>query len=143
MATATKKTPKKTPSNKAKPATKAKASASTTKAVTKTTKAKVAKAASEVAAKPAGKVASKPTAKIKAPVKSRVKASATKATKAKGASKLKRGEPERSSPAMAEVDTDVLEFIAAIDDFKRANGRPFPSWSEVLLVVRQLGYKRK
>ena len=136
MATAT----KNNPSKKAKPATKAKASVSKTKAVTKTTKAK---ATSKVAAKPAGKVASKPTAKIKAPVKSLVKASATKATKAKGAAKLKRGEPGRSSPAMAEVDTDVLEFIAAIDDFKRANGRPFPSWSEVLLVVRQLGYKRK
>lgn len=131
MATAT----KKTPSKKAKPATKAKASASKTKAVTKTTKAKVAKATSKVAAKP--------TAKTKAPVKSLVNASASKATKAKATAKLKQGEPERSSPAMAEVDTDVLEFIAAIDDFKRANGRPFPSWSEVLLVVRQLGYKRK
>ena len=50
--------------------------------------------------------------------------------------------PERSSPALAEVDADVLEFIAAIDRFKLENGRPFPSWSEVLLVVRQLGYRR-
>jgi|GEM_PF-5751110 len=45
-------------------------------------------------------------------------------------------------PAMAEVDADVLEFIAAIDTFKKQHGRPFPSWSEVLLIVRQLGYKR-
>jgi hypothetical protein len=50
--------------------------------------------------------------------------------------------PERSSPALAEVDAEVLEFIAAIDRFKLENGRPFPSWSEVLLVVRQLGYRR-
>ncbi|MBL8733606.1 MAG: hypothetical protein JNN13_14645 [Planctomycetes bacterium] len=51
-------------------------------------------------------------------------------------------EPDRSSPSMAEVDAEALEFIAAIDRFKKENGRPFPSWSEVLLVVRQLGYKR-
>lgn len=50
--------------------------------------------------------------------------------------------PERSSPCMAEVDNDVLEFIAAIDRFKLEHGRPFPSWSEILLIVRQLGYKR-
>ena len=51
-------------------------------------------------------------------------------------------EPERSSPSMAEVDAEALEFIAAIDRFKKEHGRPFPSWSEVLLIVRQLGYRR-
>ena len=51
-------------------------------------------------------------------------------------------EPDRSSPALAEVDADVLEFIAAIDRFKKENGRPFPSFSEILLVLRQLGYRR-
>jgi hypothetical protein len=53
------------------------------------------------------------------------------------------GEPERASPALAEVDAEALEFIAAIDRFKKENGRPFPSWSEVLLVLRQLGYQRR
>jgi hypothetical protein len=51
-------------------------------------------------------------------------------------------EPDRSSPALAEVDADALEFIAAIDRFKKEHARPFPSWSEVLLVLRQLGYRR-
>lgn len=51
-------------------------------------------------------------------------------------------ESERSSPALAEVDAEVLEFIAAIDRFKQQHGRPFPSWSEILLVLRQLGYRR-
>ena len=50
--------------------------------------------------------------------------------------------PERSSPPMAEIDADVLEFIAAIDRFKIEHGRPFPNWSEILMIVRQLGYKR-
>jgi hypothetical protein len=51
--------------------------------------------------------------------------------------------PERSAPPLAEVDADVLEFIEALDRFKKQHGRPFPSWSEVLLVVRQLGYTRQ
>jgi hypothetical protein len=51
--------------------------------------------------------------------------------------------PERSSPPLAEVDAEALEFIAAIDRFKKENARPFPSWSEILLIVRQLGYQRR
>ncbi len=50
--------------------------------------------------------------------------------------------PERSAPPLAEVDAEALEFIEAIDRFKKQHGRPFPSWSEVLLVLRQLGYRR-
>ena len=37
----------------------------------------------------------------------------------------------------------VLEFIQAIDDYKRAEGRPFPNWSEVLDIVKGLGYQRR
>jgi FMN phosphatase YigB (HAD superfamily) len=43
----------------------------------------------------------------------------------------------------ADLDADALEFIAALDRFKKKHGRPFPSWSEVLTVLRELGYKRK
>jgi hypothetical protein len=49
---------------------------------------------------------------------------------------------ERSAPPMAEIDAEALEFIEAIDRFKREHGRPFPSWSEVLMVLRELGYHR-
>lgn len=49
---------------------------------------------------------------------------------------------ERSAPPLAEVDAEALEFIEAIDRFKREHGRPFPSWSEVLMVLRELGYHR-
>ena len=41
-----------------------------------------------------------------------------------------------------EVNPDVLEFIAAIDRFKKEHGRPFPSWSEILHIVRKLGYRK-
>lgn len=39
-------------------------------------------------------------------------------------------------------DADTLEFLRAIDKFKRTSGRNFPSWSEVLVIVRQLGYSK-
>jgi hypothetical protein len=48
----------------------------------------------------------------------------------------------KSTPAL-DVDADVLEFIAALDAYKNAHNRPFPSWSEVLHVLRSLGYRRK
>ena len=33
-------------------------------------------------------------------------------------------------------------FLMAIDTFKRVNGKGFPSWSDVLEVVRKLGYRK-
>ncbi len=47
-----------------------------------------------------------------------------------------------TAPKPNEMPADVLEFIQAIDDYKRLNGRPFPNWSEVLEVVKQLGYEK-
>jgi hypothetical protein len=37
---------------------------------------------------------------------------------------------------------DEIEFMRAMDDYKRKSGRMFPTWSEVLEVVRSLGYTR-
>lgn len=41
-----------------------------------------------------------------------------------------------------EMPPDVLEFIHAIDVYKRVNQRPFPNWSEVLEILKGLGYSR-
>ena len=35
-----------------------------------------------------------------------------------------------------------LEFLQAIEAYKKRSGRSFPTWSEVLEVVRELGYER-
>jgi len=35
---------------------------------------------------------------------------------------------------------DEVEFMNALDDYKRASGRMFPTCSEVLEVIRKLGY---
>jgi hypothetical protein len=37
---------------------------------------------------------------------------------------------------------DELEFMRAIDEYKRISGRMFPTCSEILEVVRSLGYVR-
>lgn len=41
-----------------------------------------------------------------------------------------------------EMTDELLEFVLAIDDYKRVNNRPFPSWSEVFEVIRYLGYRK-
>ena len=33
-------------------------------------------------------------------------------------------------------------FLKAIDAYKRVNDRPYPTWTEVLEVVRKLGYRK-
>jgi hypothetical protein len=45
---------------------------------------------------------------------------------------------ERSSAAVTEAEQ---QFADAMDRFKRDNRRPFPTWREVLGVVRGLGYR--
>ncbi len=37
---------------------------------------------------------------------------------------------------------DEIDFMRAMDDYKRASGRMFPTCSEVLEVVRGMGYVR-
>lgn len=47
-------------------------------------------------------------------------------------------------PTTCERDyrNDEVEFMRAMDDYKRNCGRPFPTWSEVLEVVISLGYRK-
>src|SRR5262245_36649383 len=37
---------------------------------------------------------------------------------------------------------DEIEFMNALDDYKRRSGRMFPTCSEILEVIRALGYVR-
>lgn len=37
---------------------------------------------------------------------------------------------------------DEVEFMQAMDDYKRRSGRQFPTWSEVLEVLRDIGYRK-
>ena len=61
------------------------------------------------------------------------------------AEKRKNSERRRLiDPTTCERDynDDETEFMKAMDRYKRENRRPFPTWSEVLEVLRALGYRR-
>ncbi len=40
------------------------------------------------------------------------------------------------------MSNEQLEFVLAMDEYKRANRRPFPTWTEVLEVIKYLGYRK-
>jgi hypothetical protein len=40
------------------------------------------------------------------------------------------------------MNEEQLEFIKAIDEYKRVNSRPFPTWTEVLDLALYLGYRK-
>lgn len=41
-----------------------------------------------------------------------------------------------------DYEPDELDFMRAMDDYKRRSGRMFPTCSEILEVIRSLGYVR-
>ena len=41
-----------------------------------------------------------------------------------------------------EMTPEQFLFVMAIDAFKRVNGKTFPTWTEVLEVIRHLGYRK-
>jgi hypothetical protein len=59
----------------------------------------------------------------------------------------RRGPGRRRSSFMksaeeGEMTTEQFLFIRAIDAFKHANNRMYPTWTDVLEVVRLLGYRK-
>lgn len=47
-------------------------------------------------------------------------------------------------PTTCERDYEAaeLEFMMAMQEYKKRSGRMFPTWSEVLEVIRSLGYEK-
>lgn len=59
----------------------------------------------------------------------------------------RRGPGRRRSDFMkaaeeGELTQEQFLFVAAIDVYKRVNQRPYPSWTEILEVIRKLGYRK-
>ena len=50
--------------------------------------------------------------------------------------------PERRAAEEGEMNEEQFEFLMAIDQYKRSNQRPFPTWTEVLEVIRAIGYRK-
>ena len=62
-----------------------------------------------------------------------------------GKERREQGERRRQiDPTTCERDynDEEIGFMKAMDQYKRDNRRPFPTWSEVLEVLRALGYRR-
>ena len=55
----------------------------------------------------------------------------------------RQGPRRKRSMNQYDLEADTLEFINAINRFKDRSGRPFPTWSEVLGILRELGYEKR
>ena len=51
-------------------------------------------------------------------------------------------DPERKAAEEGEMTDEQFEFVMAVDKYKRANSRPFPTLTEILEVIKDLGYKK-
>ena len=66
-----------------------------------------------------------------------------KATKAANARQIS-GRRRFIDPTTCERDysQDEMEFMKAVDQYKKTSGRPFPTLCEMLEVLRSLGYQK-
>ena len=54
----------------------------------------------------------------------------------------KRLADDRKSAEEGQMSDEQFDFLMAIDEYKRQNSRPFPTWTEVLDVIKALGYRK-
>ena len=54
----------------------------------------------------------------------------------------KRLSEERKKAEEGQMSDEQFEFLMAIDEYKSKNARPFPTWTEVLEVIKALGYRK-
>jgi hypothetical protein len=53
-----------------------------------------------------------------------------------------RRDDDRKSAEEGEMTDEQFEFVMAVDQYKRQNNRPFPTWTEVLEVIKAIGYRK-
>jgi hypothetical protein len=49
---------------------------------------------------------------------------------------------ERRGAEEGEMTDEQFEFLMAINEYKTQNSRPFPTWTEVLEVIKAIGYRK-
>jgi hypothetical protein len=54
----------------------------------------------------------------------------------------RRRSDDRKAAEEGEMTSEQFEFIQAIETYKKVNKRMFPTWTEVLEVILQLGYRK-
>ena len=54
----------------------------------------------------------------------------------------RRRSDDRKAAEEGEMTAEQFEFVMAIETYKRVNKKMFPTWTEVLEVITQLGYRK-
>jgi len=54
----------------------------------------------------------------------------------------RRRSDDRKAAEEGQMSDEQFEFLMAIDEYKRANARPFPTWTEVLEIIKAMGYRK-
>ncbi len=54
----------------------------------------------------------------------------------------RRRSDDRRSAEEGEMSSEQFEFVMAIETYKKVNKRMYPTWTEVLEVISQLGYRK-
>ncbi len=49
---------------------------------------------------------------------------------------------ERKSAEEGQMSDEQFEFLMAVNEYKKKNARPFPTWTEVLELIKALGYRK-
>ena len=100
------------------------------------------KAAKKATKKTAKTSAKKPAGRTSKKAAKKTPGRTARRTTRKPATSKRRTAPSIERPKDLAIDDEVLDFIAAIDSYKVQHGRPFPSWSEILWILKQLGYRK-
>lgn len=54
----------------------------------------------------------------------------------------RRLDQDRRAAEQGQMTDEQFEFLMAIEQYKQVNARPFPTWTEVLEVIKALGYRK-
>ena len=54
----------------------------------------------------------------------------------------RRRSDDRKSAEEGQMSDEQFEFLMAIKEYKEKNARPFPTWTEVLELIKALGYRK-
>jgi hypothetical protein len=54
----------------------------------------------------------------------------------------RRRSDDRKAAEEGEMTGEQFEFVMAIETYKKVNKRLYPTWTEILEIVRQLGYRK-
>jgi hypothetical protein len=54
----------------------------------------------------------------------------------------RRRSEDRKAAEEGQMTDEQFEFVMAVDQYKKLNSKPFPSWTEILEIIKTLGYRK-